>query len=163
MLLHHRSRPYLLLFATLLAVLASPATRAQEPGKDPQLHTASKTELACIKVLLAQERAWNAGDLDTFAQGYKNSPDTLFLSRDISRGYAGMVQNYHREYPTRAAMGTLSFTDLEVHPLDEHFAVVLGKYRLERGKKDGGPADGLFSLIFEKTEAGWKIVVDHTT
>ena len=158
-----RSSSLPLLTLVLLGLTIPLTLAAQQPIKDPQLHTASKTELGCIKVLLAQERAWNAGDIDTFAQGYKNSPDTLFLSRDISRGYAGMLQNYHHEYPTRAAMGTLSFTDLEVHPLDEHFAVVLGKYRLERGKKDGGPAEGLFSLVFEKTEAGWKIVVDHTT
>ena len=154
-------RRSLLSLSLLLPLALAPALPAQK--LDPQLHTASPTELGCIKVLLAQERAWNAGDLDAFAKGYKDSPDTLFLSRDISRGFAGMVQTYHREYPTRAAMGTLSFTDLEVHPLDEHFAVVLGRYHLDRGKRDGGPGEGLFSLIFEKTEAGWKIVVDHTT
>ncbi len=155
------TRRSLLSLALLFVLALVPALLAQK--EDPQLHTASPTELGCIKVLLAQERAWNAGNLEAFASAYKDSPDTLFLSRDISRGFSGMVQTYHREYPTRASMGTLSFTDLEVHPLDEHFAVVLGRYHLDRGKKDGGPADGLFSLIFEKTEAGWKIVVDHTT
>ena len=147
----------------LLALCLAIPAFAPAQVTDPQLHTASPTELACIKVLLAQERAWNAGDINTFAKGYKDSPDTLFLSREISRGYSGMVANYRREYPTRASMGTLSFTDLEVHPLDAHFAVVLGRYHLERDKKNGGNADGLFSLIFEKTEEGWKIVVDHTT
>ena len=130
---------------------------------DPQLHTASPTELGCIKVLLAQERAWNAGDLEGFAKAYKDSPDTLFVSRDISRGYAGLLQSYRRDYPNRASMGTLTFSDLEVHALDERFAIALGKYRLERGKKEGGNADGLFSLVMEKTANGWKIVVDHTT
>ena len=51
----------------------------------------------------------------------------------------------------------------EVHPLDENFAVVIGRYRLERSKKDGGNVEGLFSLVVEKTDNGWKIVVDHTT
>ena len=60
-------------------------------------------------------------------------------------------------------MGTLTFSDLEVHPLDEHFAVTLGKYHLERSKKAGGNADGVFSLVMEKTAEGWRIVVDHTT
>jgi ketosteroid isomerase-like protein len=50
-----------------------------------------------------------------------------------------------------------------VHPLDERFAVVIGKYHLERGKKEGGNADGIFSLVLEKTDKGWKIIVDHTT
>jgi len=132
-------------------------------GQDAQLHTASPTELGCIKVLLAQERAWNQGDLVLFAKAYKDSPDTLFLSREVSRGYAGMVESYRKNYPTKAAMGTLTFSDLEVHPLDERFAVTIGKYKLERGKKDGGNADGVFSLVMEKTADGWKIVVDHTT
>lgn len=144
-----------------LASAASPvpATAAQQ---DP-LHTATPVELACTKVLLAQERAWNEGDLDKFAKAYKNSPDTLFISRDINRGFAGLLDSYHKDYPNRAAMGTLTFSDLEVHPLDDHFAVTLGKYHLERSKKAGGNADGIFSLVLEKTPEGWRIVVDHTS
>ncbi len=154
--------------AALVALAASllvscTLLRAAPPTQDPQLHTASPTELGCIKVLLAQERAWNQGDLPGFAKAYKDSPDTLFLSREISRGYAGMLESYRRNYPNRAAMGTLTFSDLEVHPLDEHFAVTIGRYKLERGKKDGGNAEGVFSLVMEKTTEGWKIVVDHTT
>lgn len=150
---------------TIAAVLllVSPAVRGVAQAQDPQLHTASPTELGVIKVLLAQEKAWNNGDLDGFAKGYKNSPETLFLSGTVNRGFAGMVESYHRDYPNKAAMGTLAFSELEVHPLDERFAVCVGKYHLERGKKEGGNANGLFSLVLEKTDQGWKIVVDHTT
>lgn len=156
-----RTRARLLLCLCLSASALAGVRTAQTA--DPQLHTANPVELGCIKVLLAQERAWNEGDLDTFASGYKDSPDTLFVSADINRGFAGMLARYKRVYPTRAVMGTLTFSDLEVHPLDERFAVALGRYHLDRGKKDGGNADGLFSLVFEKTAEGWKIVVDHTT
>ncbi len=148
-----------LVVLTLLACFATPALHAQ-----PQpLHTASQQELDVIKVLLKQESAWNRGDIDSFAQGYKDSPDTIFISRQLNRGFAGMVDEYHHDYPTKAAMGTLGFSELEVHPLDEKFAVCIGKYHLERGKKEGGNADGIFSLVFEKTEKGWKIIVDHTS
>jgi ketosteroid isomerase-like protein len=159
MLLHlcRRSSLYLLLSATL--VLTPLNLRAQE---NP-LHTASQQELDVVKVLLAQEAAWNRGDLESFAKGYKDSPDTIFISNQINRGYAGLLQEYRREYPTKAAMGTLNFSEIEVHTLDEKFAVCIGKYQLERGKKEGGHAEGIFSLIFEKTDQGWKIVVDHTT
>ena len=133
------------------------------PAQTPNLKTASQLELNIIKVLLAQENAWNKGDLAGYVSGFKDSPDTLFITHQIFRGYAGLLDEYKRDYPTRAAMGTLSFSDLEVHPLDENFAVVTGKYRLERGKKEGGNAEGLFSLVFENTDNGWKIVVDHTT
>ena len=148
----------------LLLVLAAPvAPLPLRASQDAQLHTASPTELGCIKVLLAQERAWNRGDLDGFAKGYKDSPSTIFISGTVSRGYDQMLANYHREYPDRATMGTLGFSGLEVTPLDEHFAVVIGKYHLDRGRKQGGNADGIFSLVMEKTADGWKIVVDHTT
>ena len=60
-------------------------------------------------------------------------------------------------------MGTLGFSELEVRSLDERYAVVIGRYRLERNKKDGGPATGLFTLVMEKTDKGWKIIIDHTT
>jgi len=142
-----------LVFAFALSALA----------QDDQLKTASKQELDIIKVLVAQEDAWNKGDLPAFIQGYKNSPDTLFVTHQVFRGVDGMLDEYRHNYPTKAIMGTLAFSELEVHSLDEKFAVVIGKYRLDRGKKEGGPASGIFSLIFEKTDQGWKIIVDHTT
>jgi len=142
-----------LVFAFALSALA----------QDDQLKTASKQELDIIKVLVAQEDAWNKGDLPAFVQGYKNSPDTLFVTHQVFRGVDGMLDEYRHNYPTKAIMGTLAFSELEVHSLDEKFAVVIGKYHLDRGKKEGGPASGIFSLIFEKTDQGWKIIVDHTT
>jgi ketosteroid isomerase-like protein len=148
------------LAAVFLVLLAPITLSAQNPDR---LHTASRQELDVIKVLLAQEAAWNRGDLPAFASGYKDSPDTLFITHQISRGYAGLLDQYRRDYPNRAAMGTLTFSELEVHPLDENYAVCIGKYHLERGKKDGGNAGGIFSLIFEKTTDGWKIIIDHTT
>lgn len=153
-----RRRPVLLMF--LLALPLALTAHAQST----QLKTASQQELDVIKVLLKQEAAWNRGDIDAFAEGYKDSPDTLFISQtQIQRGYAAMKDNYHRNYPSKDAMGQLTFSELEVHPIDEKVAVCIGKFHLDRNKKNGGNADGLFSLIFEKTDAGWKIVVDHTT
>jgi ketosteroid isomerase-like protein len=148
-------------FAVVFFTLLIPAVLpAQTP--DP-LHTASRQELNIIKVLLAQENAWNKGDLTAFADTFKDSPDTLVITHQVSRGFAGLLDEYKHDYPNKAAMGTLSYSDLEVHPLDENFAVVVGKYHLERGKKDGGVAEGLFSLVLENTDKGWKIIVDHTT
>lgn len=124
---------------------------------------AAAQERGILEVLHTQEAAWNRGDIDRFAEGYKNSPETLFLSKVVSRGYAGMIARYREHYPTRESMGTLHFSGLEVHPLDARFAVCIGRFHLERTAKGGGNADGIFSLVFEKTDAGWKIVVDHTS
>jgi ketosteroid isomerase-like protein len=160
MQLHRLSRRLLNLLLCAAILACTPLAHPQAP--DP-LHTATQQELDIVKVLLAQEAAWNRGDIDGFVQSYKDSPDTIFLTRQISRGFVGLVEQYHHDYPTKAAMGTLSFSDLEVHPLDDRFAVCIGKYELERSKKDGGHAEGLFSLVLEKTDKGWKIIIDHTT
>jgi ketosteroid isomerase-like protein len=146
-------------FVLILTIAAVFSLHAQSTP----LKTASQQELDVIKVLLKQETAWNRGDIDAFAEGYKDSPDTLFINNQIQRGYSGMKDAYHRNYPNKEAMGQLTFSELEVHPIDEKVAVCVGKYHLDRSKKNGGNAEGLFSLVFEKTEAGWKIVVDHTT
>lgn len=135
---------------------------AQSPADSP-LHTASREELDVVKVVLVQEKTWNAGDLDAYLKTYKDSPDTLFVGRQVSRGYNQIVDDYKHNYSNRASMGTLAFSELEVHALNDSFAICLGKYHLDRNKKDGGPADGLFSLVLEKTDDGWKIVLDHTT
>ena len=148
------------LAALSLTLLAPALLTAQDPNP---LHTATRQELNIIKVLLAQENAWNNGDLNAFASGYKNSPETLFVANSINRGYQQILDDYKHNYPNKDAMGTLTFLDLEPHVLDEKYAIVLGKYHVERSKKMGGPADGIFSLVFEKTDDGWKIIVAHTT
>ena len=114
-------------------------------------------------VLDKQVVDWNRGDLESFATGYKNSPDILFMGSKISRGYDQMLNTYRTGYATKEKMGTLSFTSLEVQPLDEHFATVTGNFHLERTAAGGGDVDGYFLLVFEKTPAGWKIVRDATT
>jgi ketosteroid isomerase-like protein len=124
----------------------------------------AQSPAAEIKAVLQQQAAdWNRGDMEAFASGYKNSPDILFISRTIERGYAGMLAGYKAHYPTRDAMGTLSFSQLEVQPLDARFATTTGHFHLERTAKGGGNADGYFLLVLEKTDAGWKVVRDDTT
>lgn len=148
--------------ALALLLAAVPPAPAQDDQPNP-LHTASRMELDVVKVVVAQEKAWNEGDIEGYVKGYKNSPDTLFIGRQVSKGYAQIMEDYKRNYSSRASMGQLTFSELEVHPLSDTFAACIGKYHLERSKKDGGPADGLFSLVLEKTADGWKIVLDHTT
>jgi len=138
-------------------------TQAAQAPEDNPLHTATRVELDVAKAVLAQERAWNRGDIEGYAKGYKDSPETIFIGKQVLKGYAQIVAEYKRAYPTAASMGTLAFSELVVHPLDEKFVICTGKYRLERTKKEGGAVDGVFSMVLEKTGEGWKIVLDHTT
>jgi len=117
-----------------------------------------------IRALLNKQAAdWNRGDLDAFATGYKDSPDILFMGSPIDKGYAAMVSRYHKAFPTREKMGTLTFSEVKVQPLDERFATVTGRFHLERTSAAGGNADGYYHLVMEKTPAGWKAIRDATT
>ena len=118
---------------------------------------------SAIRAVLAQQAVdWNSGDLDAFATGYKNSPDILFIGSKISRGYSQMLERYRAVYSTHEKMGTLTYSDIEVQPLDEHFATATGRFHLERTAAGGGDASGTYLLVFEKTPQGWKIVRDVT-
>jgi ketosteroid isomerase-like protein len=123
----------------------------------------SPSAQAILSVLDKQVVDWNRGDLDAFATGYKNSPDILFMGAQIAKGYDQMVQRYRTVYSTPEKMGKLTFTSLEVQPLDEHFATVTGNFHLDRTTAGGGNADGYFLLVMERTPSGWKIVRDATT
>ena len=139
------------------------ATPNSQSDQSNPLHTASRTELDVVKILVAQERAWNTGDIDGFVKGYKDSPETIFIGKQVSKGYQQILDDYRHNFATRASMGNLVYSELEVTELSDTFAVCTGRYHLDRGRKEGGPADGLFSLVLEKTDQGWKIVLDHTT
>jgi ketosteroid isomerase-like protein len=124
---------------------------------------AASPEADIRKVLDDQTLAWNRGDIPTFMTGYENSPNTTFVGKDVSKGYASVLERYQKTYPTKDRMGTLRFSDLEVRLLGTDHACVIGRFHLDRGKDSGGEASGIFTLVFRKTPAGWKIIVDHTS
>jgi ketosteroid isomerase-like protein len=144
-------RLFSLPLALCLLVLPLPAQKAP-----------SREDAAIIAVLQKSAADWNRGDLDSFATSYKNSPDILFIGRTVRRGYAQMLEAYRTGYSTREKMGTLTFSNLEVQPLDEHFATATGHFHLERSAAVGN-ANGYFMVVMEKTPAGWKIVRDDST
>jgi uncharacterized protein (TIGR02246 family) len=115
------------------------------------------------KVLADQVTAWNRGDISAFMQGYKNSPDTTFIGKTVQRGWQQVLERYQRSYPTKEAMGTLDFSDLQVRMLGPDHAVVTGRFHLARSPSAGGDVSGVFSLVWEKTDQGWKIILDHTS
>lgn len=141
----------LLCLLILSPAIAQPAPSASANARD------------ILAVLNKSADDWNRGDLDAFATSYKNSPDILFMSRTIRHGYAQMLAGYKASYSTQEKMGKLTFSQLEVQPLDERLATVTGHFHLERTVAGGGNADGYFLLVLEHTTAGWKIVRDDTT
>lgn len=112
-------------------------------------------------VMNAQVAAWNAGDIDSFMRGYWNSPELVFVSgASVTKGWQPTLDRYKVRYDSRAKMGTLLFSDLEVEVLSKDAAVVLGSWALTR---DGDNPHGKFTLIFRRFKTGWRIVHDHTS
>ena len=152
------------LLRTLLYLLAiSPVAIAVLPSFAQGSTDQSGHVRAILSVLNKSADDWNRGDLEAFATSYNDSPDILFMGRTIRHGYAQMLEGYKAGYATPEKMGKLSFTQLEVQLLDEHFATVTGHFHLERTLAGDGNADGYFLLVVERTPGGWKIIRDDTT
>jgi L-asparaginase / beta-aspartyl-peptidase len=118
-------------------------------------------QTAITNVLTEQAAAWNRGDVNAFMKGYWNSPDLTFAgSGGITRGFQPVLERYRSNYPDQKAMGHLDFSQLEVHPLGNESAMVLGRWHL---KRDSGEIGGVFTLVFRRFPDGWKIVHDHTS
>jgi len=124
---------------------------------------AASPEQAIRRVLSDQVQSWNRGDIDSFMRGYDNSPHTVFIGKSVERGYAAVLRRYHERYPTPAKMGKLAFSDLSVNILGAGYASVVGAFHLTRQASSGGDASGVFSLLFHRTSAGWRIILDHTS
>jgi ketosteroid isomerase-like protein len=112
-------------------------------------------------VLNEQVAAWNRGDIEGFMQKYWKSERLVFVgSNGITRGWQTVLERYKRVYPDRAAMGKLTFSDLETTALGKDAALVLGRWKLERTADKPG---GVFTLILRRFPEGWRIVHDHTS
>ena len=147
------------LFSFFLA-FACTVLPAQNPEK---LYTATHQQLQAVKVVLAQQAAWNAGDLDKFLSHYKDAPETEVVLGSHVRGFSNVRSAFHINYPTRDAMGTIEYMDVEALELGENFALATGRYRLERSKRGGGGAEGNFTEVMEKTAKGWLVIFSETT
>jgi ketosteroid isomerase-like protein len=66
-------------------------------------------------------------------------------------------------------MGRLTFSDIEVRLLpcaggDVRYAAVTGHFHLDRSSHgEAAQDDGVYSLLWEKTAQGWKIILDHSS
>ena len=121
--------------------------------------TTSEKEIK--QVMTEQTTAWNRGDIDGFMRGYWNSDKLVFVSGDnVTRGWQPTLERYKKSYDTRAKMGTLTFSDLEITELSKDSAVVLGSWSLARA---GDSPHGKFTLTFRKFREGWRIILDHTS
>jgi ketosteroid isomerase-like protein len=141
----------------LTAMCVAPVCAQTGASQGDETKALSKT----LETIVNQQAAdWNNGDIESYMKGYWNSEDLTFSSGGkTARGWKATRERYLKGYPDRETMGKLTFSDLEVFPLGDSAALMLGRWKLER--KD--PVGGNFSLVWRKFDGKWLIVHDHTS
>ncbi|MFT4680774.1 MAG: hypothetical protein ACI9FU_000403 [Granulosicoccus sp.] len=139
---------------TAIIILSSITGKAQEK-------TSNSPEELIRKELARQQECWNSGDLECFMDGYWKSDSLRFIgSSGIKYGWQETLDNYHKTYPDKAAMGTLTFELLGYDPMGAEHVMVTGKWRLKREKDE---PNGLFTIIWQEIDGAWKIIYDHSS
>ena len=122
---------------------------------------ATAIQAAVRAVLDEQVKDWNAGNIERFMRGYHQSATTRFASGgNVTLGWQSVLDRYKRTYSDKAAMGTLTFSELDITAASDDSALAFGHWHLKREKDE---PSGLFTLLFRKTDDGWKIIHDHTS
>lgn len=125
----------------------------------PEVKEVDRAEI--LKVMADQESSWNAGDIESFMNGYWESDSLMFVGKSgITYGYQNTYRRYQQGYPDQRTMGTLTFEILHLTSLGKKSALMIGKWHL---KREDGDIGGHFSLTWRKVAGQWVIVVDHTS
>jgi ketosteroid isomerase-like protein len=115
-----------------------------------------------IKDLLEKQRQdWNKGDITGYMQGYWKSDSLLFVGKSGPEyGWQTTLEGYQKSYPNKAIMGYLTFDIKKIKMIDKTHAFVLGAWNIKTEKDE---PHGFFTLLLQKFETGWKIIVDHSS
>jgi len=149
------------LIVVLTAILLTSCSGEQIDEKRENTETIKHMKTEIFEAMKAQESSWNTGDIPGFMAYYKNDPDIIFVSkRGVDKGFETILARYLKSYPDKATMGKLEFEILEFIPAGSQNAMLIGKWTLFRENDQPG---GYFSLLWEKTPEGWKIINDHTS
>ena len=107
--------------------------------------------------------SWNRGDLDGFLAVYRDDARTAFMAPQITYGLSDIKARYARSYFKEGKpKGRLSYDDLKFRALGSEHVLMTGRWHLtdiETAKQQ----HGYYTLIWERTAAGWKIIHDHSS
>ena len=125
--------------------------------------SAADLENTVIALYDQQAARWNEGDLVGFTGAFEKTPDIVFVGRSNVKGYDAVLANFRHYFPNREAMGHLTYSAVEVQPLDAQFMTSTARFHVQRTAEGGGDLDGYFMVVLAKTSEGWKIVRDDST
>lgn len=146
-----RASAVLLMAAAAACATARPTPRA---GGDQQ---------AIVAVLNESAQAWNRGDLDGFLLPYLDAPTTTYIARDVVRGVPAIRESYAGSwFRGGRPAGELAYNGIEVRPLGRDYALVIGHWTVT-SRETRQARSGIFSLTFQRTPRGWRIIHDHSS
>jgi ketosteroid isomerase-like protein len=144
-------------------ILLSGAAATCSAQSGDQMYTATRQQLDSIKVVLAQQSAWNRGDLDAYLGYYRDAPDTEAILAAPVRGLPNIRGAFRANFASHEAMGSLEYSQVEAREMGTDYTLVQGHYRIERARKAGGDIEGTFTDILQKTPQGWRLIFSQAT
>jgi uncharacterized protein (TIGR02246 family) len=116
-----------------------------------------------IDAMLARSAiSWNAGNLDAFMLDFEEGREATFVvPRGVLRGRDEIRTAYSSRFAAGAERDSLTFEQLEVHPLGADLAYVIAFYVLKRG--DSTTARGPTTLVMRRQHGRWRILHDHSS
>lgn len=121
----------------------------------------SNEESAILSVIATMEAAWNRGDFRGYMEGFEN-PGVQFVSGGkFQDGWQGTLDHYVRDYGGSAERrGKLHFYEMKVEILGPDAAMLVGRYRLDRGERH---TEGVNTRLFRKRDGRWLITLNHVS
>lgn len=122
----------------------------------------SKAKKGIMENFKAQERCWNAHDLDCYVEAaYENSPTTKTIGRaGVTYGVENILANY-KKYYNDDNMGHLFFDQITMDKITGKVYFVTGRFNLEYEGKE--TRRGYFSGLAKKINGKWLLVTDHSS
>ena len=153
-----RLHPLTLIAVAGIAISLSACGSGNTATQAASANDASTTIPVALK---ASADAWNNADLAGHIRPYADAATFMGNNGPIQgreRVGESLSRSFWRDGKPKQQ---LSFDHIDVRPLGDRHALVTGHFLLS----GGGEADrsGWFSLTWEKTDAGWKILHDHSS
>ena len=120
--------------------------------------TPQADKAAILSTIDRMEAAWNRGDFRGYMAGFKN-PDVVFVSGGkFQQGWQGTLDHYIRDYGGSAQRrGKLHFYNMKVEVLAPDAAMLVGQYRLIRGKR---VTEGVNTRLLRKFHGQWLMTMN---
>jgi len=122
----------------------------------------ANTQQQLVALMEESAVAWNRGDLDGFLATYKDDAMTAFMAPTITYGIPEIKARYTRSYfKDGKPKAQLSYGDLKFRKLGANNILMTGRWYLT--EPDGKKTEGYYTLIWENTDEGWKMIHDHSS